>query len=150
MKWSCSCPVVPLCHPALRFCVGKSSSFSVFRVHVSPFSQVIESVENVAEPTFEDLKALEDAVNGVRYYAPPYVYALKSNSGEAYLSLIELEAGYDGNADNEKSAAQYSATPTYFTLISESNRGYVLKVDNMDNYQEPNNPSSSNLWDQGW
>ena len=115
-----------------------------------PFSQVIESVENVAEPTLKDLKALEDAVNGVRYYAPPYVYALKSNSGEAYLSLIELEAGYDGNADNKKTAAQYSATPTYFTLISESNRGYVLKVDNMDNYQEPNNPSSSNLWDQGW
>ena len=101
---------------------------------ITTLSQVIESVENVAEPTFEDLKALEDAVNGVRYYAPPYVYALKSNSGEAYLSLIELEAGYDGNADNEKSAAQYSATPTYFTLISESNRGYVLKVDNMERY----------------
>ena len=101
---------------------------------ITTLSQVIESVENVAEPTLKDLKALEDAVNGVRYYAPPYVYALKSNSGEAYLSLIELEAGYDGNANNVKSAAQYSATPTYFTLISESNRGYVLKVDNMERY----------------
>lgn len=32
------------------------------------------------------------------------------------------------------------------------NEGYADEEDVLgrDNYQEPNNPSSSNLWDQGW
>ena len=99
---------------------------------IKALSQVIETVENKEEPTFKDVEDLVAAVNGVRFYTPPYVYALKSNAGDAYLSMIELENGYNGGANNVKSAAQYSATPTYFTLISENNKGYVMKVSNMD------------------
>jgi hypothetical protein len=99
---------------------------------IANLSQVMANVENKEEPTFEDVEVLENAVNGVRFYTPPYVYALKSNAGDAYLSLIELENGYNGGDNNVKSAAQYSDTPTYFTLISENNKGYVMKVSNMD------------------
>ncbi len=99
---------------------------------IANLSQIIETVENKEEPTLEDVKDLENAVNNVRFYTPPYVYALKSNAGDAYLSLIELEDGYNGGANNVKSAAQYSATPTYFNLKSENNKGYVMKVSNMD------------------
>lgn len=34
--------------------------------------------------------------------------------------------------------------------LSEEGTADEIDVLGRDNYQEPNNPSSSNLWDQGW
>lgn len=72
---------------------------------------------------------------GLTLYTTPYIYALKcvGDNNTAYLSLTDLEAGYNGDASNTKSAAVFAEQPTYFTLTTENNKGYVLSVYGMDN-----------------
>ena len=91
----------------------------------------VQDVVNEAE--LKDLISKMNNKNGLTLYTTPYVYALKAKSAETYLSLIELETGYNGNANHQKSAAQYANEPTYFVLTSENNKGYVLSVYKMQN-----------------
>lgn len=72
---------------------------------------------------------------GLTLYTTPYIYALKcvGDNNTAYLSLTDLEDGYNGDANATKSAAVFAEQPTYFTLTTENNKGYVFSVYGMDN-----------------